>query len=74
MANQEHISLILQGVEVWNKWRKKKPDTRPDLSGAKLHDADLGRADLSDADLRAVRHLRITASGPEGSVELAKTP
>ena len=44
MANEEHLKILEQGVEVWNKWLSENPNKRPDLSGA----------DLSGADLRAV--------------------
>jgi uncharacterized protein YjbI with pentapeptide repeats len=57
MANEEHLKILKQGVEVWNRWRKENPKVRrPDLSGADLFrepliEADLFRADLSGADL-----------------------
>lgn len=46
MANDEHLRILRQGVEVWNTWREENPDIRPDLRAA-----DLGRADLRYADL-----------------------
>ena len=57
MANEEHVALLKQGVEVWNKWREENPDIRPDLSEADLTGANLARrepatgADLRGADL-----------------------
>jgi len=61
MANEEHLKILKQGVEAWNKWRSTNPDTVPDLisanlknatlSGAKLRGANLSGADLSEADL-----------------------
>lgn len=51
MANPEHLKILKQGVEAWNKWRREHEDVRPDLSGAYLNDADLSGADLSRADL-----------------------
>ncbi len=36
MANEEQLSILKQGVEVWNKWRKDTPDVEIDLSGAML--------------------------------------
>ena len=51
MANEEHVKLLKQGVEAWNKWRKENPNIRPDLSRAGLSRADLRGADLSGADL-----------------------
>src|SRR5258708_1402428 len=54
MANQEHLDILSQGVDAWNKWRKEHPDIRPDLSGAMLQRAYLFQADLSGADLSRV--------------------
>ncbi|HSM90418.1 MAG TPA: pentapeptide repeat-containing protein, partial [Desulfobacterales bacterium] len=62
MANPEHLKLLMQGVGVWNRWRKRSPGIKPDLSLAKLagitpdynlnlSEAELAGADLSDAKL-----------------------
>jgi uncharacterized protein YjbI with pentapeptide repeats len=51
MANQEHLDILKQGVEVWNQWRKEHPDTQPDLNDADLGMANLRKADLRDANL-----------------------
>ena len=51
MANDEHLAILMQGVEVWNKWRDENPDVRPNLSGADLFMAYLREADLYLADL-----------------------
>jgi hypothetical protein len=32
MANPEHVEILKQGVEVWNKWRKENKAIVPDLS------------------------------------------
>jgi len=52
MANPEHLKILKQGVEAWNKWREENPCIQPDLSKANLKWADLSGADLSEADLR----------------------
>ena len=57
MANPEHLKILKQGVESWNKWRKENPDVRPDLSeanliGANRSGANLVRANLVRANLR----------------------
>lgn len=49
MANQHHLAILKQGVEVWNQWRAEHPEIRPDLI-----DANLSETDLSGADLRGV--------------------
>ncbi len=41
MANQEHLALLKQGVEVWNEWREKNPEIRLDLRWADLIEANL---------------------------------
>src|SRR4029450_1742741 len=51
-ANNEHLTILKQGVDVWNQWRKDNINVKPALTFAKLHEADLNRADLQDADLR----------------------
>jgi len=51
VADNEHLRILWQGVEVWNRWREGNPDIRPDLFEANLRDAKLSGADLSGADL-----------------------
>src|SRR5438445_436027 len=51
MANQEHLDILMKGVEVCNQWRKEHPDTLPDLSYADLIGVNLNGADLSVANL-----------------------
>ncbi|SRR6266487_457885 len=50
MANQEHLGILKQGVEVWNKWRQEHPEIRPNLRGSNFRRADLSRANLCEAD------------------------
>src|SRR5579859_5149213 len=52
MANQEHVYLLKSGITMWNLWRRKQGDVRPDLSGANLCETDLSEANLRKADLR----------------------
>ena len=55
MANEEHLKILKQGVEQWNKWRLEnhiRPDLNDaDLSSVNLSNADLRRANLSEANL-----------------------
>jgi len=66
MADNEVLNILKQGVEVWNAWRAKHPQTFVDLKGADLKDtilfgynlsgvecsyANLGRSVLRYADL-----------------------
>jgi uncharacterized protein YjbI with pentapeptide repeats len=52
MANPEHVKLLRQGVDAWNKWRDDNLAARPDLRDAELTGAKLSHSDLSDAILR----------------------
>lgn len=36
MAVEEHVEILKQGDSSWNKWRRRTPGVRPDLSGADL--------------------------------------
>jgi uncharacterized protein YjbI with pentapeptide repeats len=50
MANQEHLDILNQGVEVWNKWRKDHPETKIDLSSTNFNGRDFSGADFSGGD------------------------
>jgi hypothetical protein len=57
MANPQHIEILKQGVEVWNRWRNINPQIIPDIGRANLQDAELSNANFVkvnflDADLR----------------------
>lgn len=41
MANEEHLKILQQGVEIWNKWREDYPKIEPDLYSASLYGANL---------------------------------
>ena len=51
MANQEHLDILKQGVDIWNEWRKEHPDLRPDLSASNLTKGHFMRANLSRVNL-----------------------
>jgi uncharacterized protein YjbI with pentapeptide repeats len=51
MANPEHLKILEQGVESWNKWRIENPDIKPDLSGAHLRGMKLSCVDFKQANL-----------------------
>ncbi len=59
MANPEHLKILKQGVDHWNRWRKEKPEVEPDLSRLELSMEDcpgvhVFGANLMRADLRMV--------------------
>lgn len=51
MANEEHLAILMQGVEAWNKWREKYPKIQPNLSNADLRESNLNGSNLSKANL-----------------------
>jgi len=52
MANPEHLEILNQGVEVWNKWWKENSDKiEIDLSNVTLESANLNNAIFSLANL-----------------------
>jgi uncharacterized protein YjbI with pentapeptide repeats len=51
MANQEHLYILNQGVEVWNRWRQGNPEIQPDLRKAPLRGANLNFAHFHSVDL-----------------------
>lgn len=64
MADEEHLAILKQGVEIWNKWRKANPHIVPDLSGnsfigTQFIRIDFSRANLTEADFS---HANLTYS------------
>ena len=51
MANEEHLKILKQGVDVWNQWREENPDIQPDLSEARLYSMSLSGVNFSRANL-----------------------
>jgi hypothetical protein len=52
MANEEHIKVILSGVEAIIAWRLEHPNEQFDLRGVSLRRAKLEHTNLTGADLR----------------------
>ncbi|WP_319780020.1 pentapeptide repeat-containing protein [Maridesulfovibrio sp.] len=58
MANPEHLKILEQGVEVWNKWREENPEIYPqlectDLSFSKITGINLKHANLMGTNLES---------------------
>lgn len=70
MANEEHLNILKQGIEVWNRWREANPEIQPNLEGTNLFSANLieanfSRTNFSDADLSEVNLSRANLSRTE---------
>lgn len=51
MADAEHLQILKQGVEIWNRWRHDNPSITPQLQGAELYGVDLPNVNLAGAKL-----------------------
>lgn len=49
MANPEHLDILKQGVDNWNKWRRENVEIQVDLSGTDLSNLDLSMGNFSPA-------------------------
>jgi uncharacterized protein YjbI with pentapeptide repeats len=58
MANPEHLDILKQGVEVWNKWREEHSELCVDLSEADLTGVFLYKANLIRANLAGATSLQ----------------
>lgn len=54
MANAEHLAILKQGVEDWNRWREENSETTPDLSNAVLFGVDLRGANLGSTSEHSI--------------------
>jgi len=61
MANEDHLKILKQGCEVWNKWRSDNFTKEPDLSGADLTSASLIKTIFEDANLEGCNIYGISA-------------
>lgn len=50
MANEEHLNILMQGVKIWNEWRRSSPRPLPDLSSRGI--STEGIIDLRGIDFR----------------------
>ncbi|MEE4263217.1 MAG: toll/interleukin-1 receptor domain-containing protein [Desulfobacteraceae bacterium] len=55
MPNQQHLAIVKQGVDEWNKWRDENPEIEPDLSDVDFSSLKLNNANLSDTDFRRAK-------------------
>ncbi|MCK4558641.1 MAG: pentapeptide repeat-containing protein [Calditrichia bacterium] len=56
MVNEEHLKILKQSTDIWNNWRKKNPELRPNLSKANLvglnfNGKNLTRVNFNEAKL-----------------------
>ena len=65
MTNESQLSLLKQGVKVWNEWRHDHQRDHVDLMGANLNKAKLNGANLVRANLLEANLKSADLSGAE---------
>jgi TIR domain/Pentapeptide repeats (8 copies) len=60
MAKREHLKILKQGTQIWNRWREQNPTVGPDLSytdlsGKNLRGSNLSKANLQNANLNSAQ-------------------
>jgi uncharacterized protein YjbI with pentapeptide repeats len=63
MAHPDHLKIIMQGPDVWNRWRNENPGIEPDLARADLSSLELNGVDLNETDLRKTTLQNTTFRG-----------
>jgi hypothetical protein len=51
MANEEHLKVLLLGVDTWNHWRLQNEEVIPDLTDVKLGNINLSNINFSNTEL-----------------------
>lgn len=62
MVDNTHLKILLQGVDVWNKWRQDSKET-PNLQGVHLIQKDLTGIDFRETNLKDVQMWEATLKG-----------
>lgn len=62
MANPEHLKILEQGVEVWNRWREENPQVSPNLEEAYFKDHDFKNYNLKKANLKRIHLIKVNFS------------
>jgi hypothetical protein len=54
MADEEYLEIIRHGVDAWNEWKAKNPNSRPELDDVNFCSAQLSSVNLPKAHLPRV--------------------
>ena len=63
MPKEEHLTVLRNGVDYWNRWREKNSDIQPDLREADIRNSKLQGANLQDADLQGAKLMLANLQG-----------
>lgn len=70
MANPEHLAILKQGVQAWNRWREENPGKGPALAEANLRGAQLPNINLLEADLTLSNVREVNLPDAEFSIAI----
>jgi uncharacterized protein YjbI with pentapeptide repeats len=59
MADQAHVSILGQGVQSWNEWRRDNPSVQPDLKQLDFSGMNLSEANLSHINFGCSNFSRV---------------
>lgn len=51
MANEEHLKILQQGVDAWNRWRGENPAVKPNLTDSRLRNTNFAHANFRGTNL-----------------------
>jgi uncharacterized protein YjbI with pentapeptide repeats len=63
MANQKHVDILKQGVDVWNEWREDHPKIKPNLRSCHLGELNLRGINFSETNLKQCNLWETNLSG-----------
>lgn len=65
MANDEHLTLLKQDGDAWNKWREQNPEIIPDLSGSSFVEPEFLCVNLRNANLSGANWFEATLNSSD---------
>jgi uncharacterized protein YjbI with pentapeptide repeats len=63
MANEEQLEILAKGVGVWNEWRERNPEIKPDLRWVNFIRKNLAGVNLTHAHLVFAKLYRVNLTG-----------
>ena len=58
-GNPEHLKILLQGTDAWNRWKKDNPEVTPNLKYVDLTVESIKKTDIDEKNSEYVKHLSI---------------
>jgi len=70
MTSEEYLTILRKGIQVWNTWRERHQDIKPDFSGLDLRKLKFSGANLRGARFHMVnlKNVDLSAANLRGAV------